>query len=249
VTAAFPTLADLGGALCVGPPGHAYLFGGLTLALALDAAACTAGRPAITGALQFVSFTPLGERLELAAKVLQDGRTVAQAAVTGRIGERLVFQATVALGARPDFVERQWSRPPAVAAPIDCPPCADLPPQDERAGFLASIEVRDAAPAGVEPWRTILWLRRRDGAPIDAPSLAMFADFVPLAVGRATGRAGGGNSLDNALRITGTAPPGWCLCDIIVPAAANGFAQGQVALWDSQGKLLATGSQTLVMKG
>jgi acyl-CoA thioesterase II len=84
---------------------------------------------------------------------------------------------------------------------------------------------------------------------LDTACLAMFADFVPLALGRATGREGGGNSLDNAIRIVRNGQSGWCLCDITVSAAHGGFAQGSVSLWDEGGKLLATGAQSLLMKG
>lgn len=235
--------------LAVGPPGHAYLFGGTTLALALEVAAAATGRPVVQGALQFVSFTPLGAVLELEVETLQAGRTLAQVRVTGSIEGRALFYAGAALGLRDGFAPQQWIAAPPVPPPETCPPCTDLPPQDAEARFLAGIEVLEAGGAAPEPGRTLLWLRRRDGAPLDTASLAMFADFVPLALGRATGRAGGGNSLDNALRMVRTAPPGWCLCDIVVSAAHGGFAHGAVNLWDESGNLLATGAQSLLMKG
>ena len=235
--------------LAVGPPGHAYLFGGASLALAFDAASNMTGRPVVQGALQFVSFTPLGAELELAVEVLQEGKTLAQVRVSGRVEDRLVFHAGVALGAREGFATEQWNNPPTVPAPDDCPPCTTLPPQDADARFLAGIDVREAGATPGVLGRTFLWLMRRDAAPLDTSSLAMFADFVPLALGRATGRNGGGNSLDNSLRMVRAAPPGWCLCDIEVKAAHGGFAQGMVALWDAGGNLLATGAQSLLMKG
>jgi acyl-CoA thioesterase len=258
MTAAFPALERLGEArfaiaitpdLAVGPPGHAYLFGGATFALALEVAAAATGRPVVQGALQFVSFTPLGAVLELAVETLQAGRTLAQVRVTGSLEGRILFHAGVVLGQREGFAPQQWVAAPPAPRPDACPPCTDLPPQDANARFLASIEAREAGGAAAVPGRTLLWLRRRDGAPIDGASLAMFADFVPVALGRASGQAGGGNSLDNALRMVRTAPSGWCLCDITVSAAHGGFAQGAVSLWDEGGSLLATGSQSLLMKG
>jgi acyl-CoA thioesterase len=257
MTAAFPTLTRAGEGryaipvtkeLAVGPPGHAYLFGGATLALAFEAAADATGRPIVQGALQFVSFTPLGATLDLAVEVLQAGKTLAQVRVTGSVQDRLVFHAGVALGQRDGFAVQQWAEAPRAAKPAACPPCTTLPAQDDAARLLDGIEVREAGPAKPSPGRTLLWLRRRDGAPLDTASLAMFADFVPLALGRATGRAGGGNSLDNAMRLVRTAPPGWCLCDIAINAADRGFAQGSVSLWDEAGKLLATGTQSLLVK-
>ena len=235
--------------LAVGPPGHAYLFGGGTLALALEVAATATGRSVVQGALQFVSFTPLGAVLELAVETLQSGRTLAQVRVTGSLEGRTLFHAGAVLGSREGFVSQQWANPPLALLPEACPSITDLPPQDENARFLAGIEVRDAGGETAAPGRTLLWLRRRDSAPLDTASLAMFADFVPLALGRATGRAGGGNSLDNSLRVVRNATPGWCLCDIMVSAAHGGFAQGTVSLWDESGVLLGTGAQSLLMKG
>lgn len=258
MTAAFPTLERRDAArfaiaiipdLAVGPPGHAYLFGGATLALALEVAAAATGRPVVQGALQFVSFTPLGAVLELEVETLQAGRTLAQVRVTGSHEGRTLFHAGVVLGSREGFAPQQWTKAPPAPPPEACPPITDLPPQDANAQFLTGIEAREAGGDAPAPDRTLLWLRRRDGAMLDTASLAMFADFVPLALGRATGRAGGGNSLDNALRMVRSAPAGWCLADITVSAAHGGFAQGTVSLWDESGGLLATGAQSLLMKG
>jgi acyl-CoA thioesterase len=258
MTAVFPTLERRDDARfaiaitpdqAVGPPGHAYLFGGATLALALEVAAVATGRPVVQGALQFVSFTPLGAALELEVETLQAGRTLAQVRVTGNVEGRLVFHASVALGAREGFAPQQWAAAPPAPPPDACPAITDLPPQDENAHFLAGIEAREAGGDTNAPGRTLLWLRRRDSAPLDTASLAIFADFVPLALGRATGRAGGGNSLDNTLRMVRPAPAGWCLADITVSAAHGGFAEGTVSLWDERGNLLATGAQSLLMKG
>lgn len=257
MTAAFPALVrkdetryglTVDPDLAVGPPGHAYLFGGACLALAFDVASDTVDRPVIHGALQFVSFIPLGSLLELAVEVLQAGRTLAHVRVTGTLDGRLVFHAGIALGAREGFAPQQWTKPPHVLRPDLCPPAIRLPPQDEKAHFLGGIEVREADGASKEKGRTTLWLRRKNGAPLDAPSLAMFADFLPLALGRTTGSTGGGNSLDNTLRMAGFAPAGWCLCDMTIPSATAGFAQGLVHLWDTEGRLLATGAQSLLLK-
>lgn len=258
MTAAFPTLERLGEtrfamaitpSLAVGPSGHAYLFGGATLALALEVAAAATGRQVVQGALQFVSFTPLGAVLELEVETLQAGRTLAHVRVTGSVQGRLVFHAGVALGSREGFDAQQWAAAPPAPPPEACPPCTDLPPQDANARFLAGIEVREAGGDTPAPGRSLLWLRRRDGASLDTASLAMFADFVPLALGRATGNAGGGNSLDNSLRMVRSAPPGWCLAELTVSAAHGGFAHGTVGLWGDRSTLLATGAQSLLMKG
>jgi acyl-CoA thioesterase len=203
----------------------------------------------VQGALQFVSFTPLGAVLELEVETLQAGRTLAQVRVTGSHEGRTLFHAGAVLGSREGFDPQQWIAAPTAPSPDACPAITDLPPQDENAQLLAGIEAREAGGDAPAAGRTLLWLRRRNGAPLDTASLAMFADFVPLALGRATGHAGGGNSLDNSLRMVRTALAGWCLADITVSAAHGGFAQGTVSLWDETGNLLASGAQSLLMKG
>jgi acyl-CoA thioesterase-2 len=255
MTAAFPDLLslddgrfaiDIAPALAVGPPGHAYLFGGACLALALDAAAEAVQRPVVQGALQFVSFTPLGARLQLAVDILQAGRTLAQVQVSGRVDDRLVLMAGVTLGERAGFADQQWLAAPLVPPPAQCLASTSLPRQDDNAHFLESIEVRELAEDGLPTGRARFWLRRKAMGPIDTASLALFADFIPVALGRVSGRPGGGNSIDNSLRMVRSAPPGWCLADITITAAASGFAQGRVDLWSEQGDLLATGGQTLL---
>lgn len=255
MTAAFPDLLsrgdgrfaiDIAPALAVGPPGHAYLFGGACLALALEAAAETVQRPVVQAALQFVSFTPLGARLELKVDILQAGRTLVQAQVSGRVDNRLVLSAGVTLGERSGFADQQWLDAPLVLPPDQCLPSARLPRQDDNAHFLDTMEVRELPEDGLPTGRARFWLRRKATGPIDTASLALFADFIPVALGRVSGRPGGGNSIDNSLRMVRSAEPGWCLADITIAAAASGFAQGRVELWSEQGDLLATGGQTLL---
>lgn len=80
---------------------------------------------------------------------------------------------------------------------------------------------------------------------MDAALIAVCADFLPAAVGAATDRPGGGNSLDNYIRIAQLIPTEWILCDISVHHAGNGLAQGDMKLFAQDGQLLATASQTL----
>ena len=53
--------------------------------------------------------------------------------------------------------------------------------------------------------------------------LAVLGDFVPFGVGQALGIRGGGNSLDNTLRVARLVPTEWVLLDIRVQAAERGL--------------------------
>jgi acyl-CoA thioesterase len=57
-----------------------------------------------------------------------------------------------------------------------------------------------------------------------------------------------GNSLDNTLRLANRADTGWVLLDATVHAVVAGFCSVTADLWAEDGTLLATASQTLVLR-
>lgn len=71
---------------------------------------------------------------------------------------------------------------------------------------------------------------------------------MPFGLGQALGRRAGGNSLDNTLRIIDLVPTEWVLLDVRVHAIANGFGHGLVHLWSEGGSLLATASQSTILR-
>jgi acyl-CoA thioesterase II len=83
---------------------------------------------------------------------------------------------------------------------------------------------------------------------VSAMSLAILGDFVPFGVGQARGIQGGGNSLDNTLRVVQLVPTEWVLLDIRIHAIRNGFAHGLIHLWAEDGTLMATASQSVIVR-
>jgi acyl-CoA thioesterase len=71
---------------------------------------------------------------------------------------------------------------------------------------------------------------------------------VPFGIGQALGERAGGNSLDNTLRVGRLVPTEWVLLDIRVHAVRNGFGHGDVHLWADDGTLLATASQSTIVR-
>ena len=57
-----------------------------------------------------------------------------------------------------------------------------------------------------------------------------------------------GRSLDNSLRLCTLAATAWVLIDVRVHAIARGFGHGRVELWAEDGTLLATASQSCVVR-
>jgi acyl-CoA thioesterase-2 len=72
---------------------------------------------------------------------------------------------------------------------------------------------------------------------------------VPFGISQALGLAGGGNSsLDNTLRVYRLVPTEWVLLDIRIDAVARGFGHGVVHIWAEDGTLLATASQSTIVR-
>ena len=91
-------------------------------------------------------------------------------------------------------------------------------------------------------------MRPRGDHAIDASMLAIFADHVPSGIGAALGKDAGGNSLDNTIRIVRLAPTDWVLCDINIHAVHGGFGHGAMRLFTREGLLLATASQSCIVR-
>jgi acyl-CoA thioesterase len=69
-----------------------------------------------------------------------------------------------------------------------------------------------------------------------------------MGVGQALGVLGGGNSLDNTIRLGKLVPTSWVLLDIRVHAVEHGFGHGLVHMFAEDGTLLATASQSCIVR-
>jgi acyl-CoA thioesterase len=67
-------------------------------------------------------------------------------------------------------------------------------------------------------------------------------------VSQALGIRGGGNSLDNTLRVVRLVPTEWVLLDIRIHAIDRGFAHGLVHMYAEDGTLMATASQSCIVR-
>jgi acyl-CoA thioesterase II len=227
------------------------LFGGAGLAASVAAMEAATGRGALWTTVQFVGQAEIGDHIDLHTEVLAQGFNTSQARVTGTTGEEIVF---VALGStarrRDDAFGAAFGTMPDVAGPDDSDPWSPafpLPPTSiERRGPFATAEFRAAKSA--DGFDT-LWARINAGLQ-NRVTLAYLADFVPSAVLRAAGRAGGGVSLDNSIRFGIVPPPetDWILIDTHPYLADSGYVHGAARLWSAGGLLLAVASQTAVAK-
>lgn len=233
------------------------LYGGAGLAVAVAALESATRRPLRWITCQFSSTAVVGETLTVQVEVDAEGRSVTQAGVVARAGERTVLRVLAALGeARPDLSSGTWVTMPDVPDPGECE--AVRMPVDTTDSFFDRVDRRHAAgprigqhvtgepqPAG---FAVCQWSRVVGNQATSPAMLAWQSDTVPASVGAGLGEALGGTSLDNTLRIVDPRPADWILMDIRPTATASGYAYGQVHLWTPDGVLLGTASQTLAVR-
>jgi acyl-CoA thioesterase len=192
--------------------------------------------------------------LDLDVIVPVAGKHTTQARAVGHVGDQEILTVNAALGNRSFDIEEQWAEMPVVPSPRNCPLA---PSFDNSEGTIHSqVEIRvasgrygtrrDGTPSA--DGRSALWIRLPRKLDRSAAGLAIVADWVPSGIGQALGRFAGGNSLDNTIRILDLVPTDWVLCDIQVHGIAKGFGHGRVHLWSENGKLLATGGQSLIVR-
>lgn len=232
--------------------GRGSLFGGAGLAAGIVALEHATQKPVIWATGQYLSLTQLDERLDLEVLMPAIGRNVVQGRVVGHVGDREVITVIGAAGSRPSAAEGCWERFPAPPPPEQCP---SVPHGDETESLHEHIELRLARGCfgfsgfgtPTEDGRSLLWARMPEVAH-DAAALAIIADYMPSVVGNAIGRIMHCTSLDNTIRYGRLEHTGWVLCDNRMEYAGGGFGHGTVHLWSESGTLLATASQSMIVR-
>lgn len=231
-----------------------FLFGGAALAGVVAAMEQLSRRPLVWATGQYLSYARLGEVLEIDVLLAVTGNQVTQARGIGRVGGREVIAVNAALGAREFDLDAQFAVAPVAPAP------GELPEREHRHPIGGTVherfEQRVVSGRGLaeldgtsNDGRTTMWVRIRDlPGGVDAAALAVLGDFVPMGVGQALGVRGGGNSLDNTLRVVRLVPTEWVLLDILIDAVERGFGHGSVRMYAEDGTLLATASQTCIVR-
>lgn len=235
------------------------LFGGTALAVSILLGEVETDRPGLWSTTQFIDgSTAIGDELECRVEVLASGFRTAQVRVRGFQGDREVFCTLGATGKQnPEKPSGAFPERARVLPPDECPPhrfpgvekmLAEA--KVDAKGLERLQELRVAIPTdGYEPppGQMLLWTRAK-GRAITPAVLGYLADVVPMSVTKGLGRAGGGTSIDNTIRL-GEVPGDdvWVLCQVEPHLAAGGYGHGVVHLWSEDGRLLGTGSQTAVL--
>jgi acyl-CoA thioesterase len=235
--------------------GGDFMFGGAGLGAAIAAMEGTSGRETIWATAQYLSFARPGEYVDIDVTLAVEGHQMTQARAVCHVADREILTVNAALGHREFPHEGQFETMPTdVPRPEDCDERVHrMDPGDTVHGRLDQRVAKgrdfDTLDGTRGDGRTVLWARIPevlDG--VDGAALAVLGDFVPMGVGQALGIRGGGNSLDNTLRLVKLVPTDWVLLDIHVHAVERGFGHGLVHMFAEDGTLLATASQSCIMR-
>jgi acyl-CoA thioesterase-2 len=229
------------------------LYGGAGLAAGVAAMEEATARPVIWATAQFLASGAPPVVAELEVTPAAEGAAVSQARVVGRVEGIELFVVTGAFGERPLEATGRWLSPPEVPAPHECPERIHWRPV--LGGIAERFEVRLAE--GRQPHeldgslgsgRTVLWARLPELDSLSGPALGLLADHVPFGIGQAFGRRASGTSLDTTLRVVTLVPTDWVLLDVRIVAVDRGIAHGHMVMWAEDGTLLATASQSAVVR-
>ena len=233
-----------------------FLFGGSGLGAAISAMEGTSGRQCVWATAQYLSYAKPGEVVDIDVTIAVNGHQITQARAVCHVADREILTVNAALGERDLEASGQWEQMPTdVPSPLDCPErprhvelSASINDRlDERIVKARSFEVLDGSEPG--DGQTLLWARLPDVITgVDATTLAILGDFVPMGIGQSLGARAGGNSLDNTLRVCRMVPTEWVLMDIRVHAVERGFGHGLVHMFAEDGTLLATASQSVIVR-
>jgi len=240
-----PITADLTG-------GRGSLFGGAGLAAGIVALEQATGRPVIWATGQYLSIIQQPVTLELEVTLPAIGRNVSQGRVVGHLDDQEIITILGAVGERSDPAAGTWLDRPDADSPDNC---EVLRRHHDTVSMHDHVDIRIARgmfgfsgsgkPSG--DGRSLLWARMPK-VEHDAGALAIIADYMPSALGNALGKVMHCTSIDNTIRYANREATEWVLCDNMMEFVGNGFAYGTMHMWSEKGALLATASQSMIVR-
>jgi acyl-CoA thioesterase len=214
----------------------------------------------------FCSPVPAGP-LEVRVEILRHGRAAAQ--IRAQLSSTMMpgpgLEVSATFGRDREGIDVLDSKPPDVPSPEELPDLLEMPgaDPDERPIFFKNFDTRLALghPWWSEGWepreaRIARWFRYlhpqrlRDGR-LDPLALPPIADTMPPALLQ---KLGPGTppfhapSLDLTLHFLEDTSSQWILTDVHAVRARAGYASADVEIWDDGGRLLATGTQMMMLR-
>lgn len=235
--------------------GRGSLFGGVGLAAGVVALEQATQKPIIWATGQYLGITQQPSSLDLEVSLPAVGRNVTQGRVVGHLtggdSDKEIITILGACGERSSVASGLWLERPDVLPPEDCP----LLQREKGASIHNHVDVKiargmfgfsgDGEPSG--DGGSVLWIRM-PGVHHDRGALAIIADYMPSALGNALGQVAHCTSIDNTIRYAHVSDSEWVLCENHMDYVGEGFGYGSVNMWSESGQLLATASQTVIVR-
>ena len=225
----------------IGPSDRQFLFGGVAMGLAIEAAEKVSEKPLLWATMQFLAPGMLGEDVEISVATLGGGRSISQLNTITRSGSRELQRMSAALGGREGVPDRVYLEMPDVPAPLFC----DLKTDLEFGGIdtVATKFERRLAYEDSKHGVGCSWIRPKFDTPMSSSLLGIISDFF-VASHRDSIY---GTSLDNTLRVHSLEPTEWILSVTQMSSISRGAILGNQHHFAQNGTLLASSSQTAMV--
>ncbi len=226
------------------------VYGGLSTALAFEAARSCMPEPPPLRSLQVAFVGPMAGRIEASAEVLRQGRsaTFVQADVRSEAG--LALRATFLFSTkRASALDFEDAPAPRTPDPEDAAPSLLRAPPSF---FSNRFEYRHALPRTDPPTPEFLrWVRLRDRDGVEPVSgLLTLADALPpaaMAVMAAPGPVSSATWTMNLLAAEPATRDGWWLLRARAEQARDGVSSQSMAIWNRDGQPIALGMQSVAI--
>ena len=193
--------------------------------------------------------------MDIDVTVAVAGHQVTQARAVGHVGDGEILTVNAALGSRPLDVAGQWAERPDVPPPDECPhagtaatrrPSRSWTRLDVRLADGRDFDELDGTPGdgplgAVGPHARLLEM---SGASPGDPRRLRAVRHRP----GARARRPAATASTTRCASPGSSPPSGCCSTSACTPCANGFGHGVVHLWAEDGTLLATASQSAIVR-
>lgn len=231
------------------------VYGGLTAALALTAGRARLTDPLPLRAAQFAYTAAVDRPVTTTAQMLHAGKSSANVEARCLSGDTVALNAHLLFArGRTSAVTHSLLPAPPVPDPQDCPPA--LRESDPRPNCAGNFDIRLAGGhrilSGAPEDPTLLaWVRHLDATSVEPDAaLVAIADSLPPAALVAVDAIAPISTVTWSIHLcndTPIDPNGWFLVQARSVVASEGFSFQNQAIWDTDGVLLATASQTVAV--
>jgi len=230
------------------------IYGGLSVALALQAALRDAppGLPPLKSA-QILFAGPASASLTFKTFVLRQGKSATCISVDCMAGTEVALRVMfIFANPRPSKIQHDFCQFPSVSGPESY---QRLDVVSQAPAFLVNFELRFAGKSlpvsGADHPEMMAWVRHVDAVGVD-PTVALLAlgDSLPPAVMACFTEFAPVSSMNWTLDIAQPAVAGeWLLLRSSSQRSGDGYSFQTMEIWNEQGKLVLSGSQTVAIFG